>query len=111
MHINDLAFLATISRRIMYRTAKYLTNQKAESYQHVLDTVVRIYNQAGFKITTIHCDNEYQLIKKNMANLYGIRMNYSNPQEHVPEAERSIRVKRRDLERRTTVYHSKRCQK
>ena len=58
MHINGLAFLATISRRIMYRTAEYLTNQKAKSYQHVLDTVSRINNQAGFKITTIHCDNE-----------------------------------------------------
>ena len=25
-----------------------------EYYQHVLDTVFRVYNQAGFRITTIH---------------------------------------------------------
>jgi hypothetical protein len=67
----------------MYRTAEFLPNQKAESYQNVLDRVFRIYNQAGFKITTIHCDNEFQPIMKILADVYQIRMNYSNPQEHV----------------------------
>ena len=43
-------------------------------------------------MTTIHCDKEFQLIIKNMEDIYGIKMNYANSQEHVPEAERSIRV-------------------
>jgi hypothetical protein len=90
MNINGLAFLTTISRKIMYRTAEFLPNQSVQAYRSVLDTVFRIYNQAGFRITTIHCDNEFQPIMKNMEDIYGIKMNYANPQEHVPEAERSI---------------------
>ena len=97
-HFNGLAFSATISRRIMYQTVEYLTN-------HVLDDVFRIYSQVGFKVTTINYDIEYQPIMKNMVDVYGVRMHYSNSQEHVPEAERSIRVIKRDLERRTTAYH------
>ena len=90
MNINGLAFLATISRKIVYRTAEFIPNQSVQAYRSVLDTVFRIYNQAGFRITTIHCDNEFQPIMKHMEDIYGIKMNYANPQEHVPEAERNI---------------------
>ena len=92
MHVNGLAFLTTVSRKIMYRTTEFLPNQSVQAYRSVLDTVFRIYNKAGFKITTIHCDNEFQPIMKSMEDVYGIRMNYASPQEHVPEVERSIRV-------------------
>ena len=92
MNINGLSFLTTISRKIMYRTTEFIPSQSVKDYRSALDTVFQIYNQAGFKITTIHCDNEFQPIMKEMEKVYGVRMNYANPQEHVPEVERSIRV-------------------
>ena len=45
---------------------------------------------------------EHAFIANNMADMYGIRMNYSNPQEHVPEAVRSIRVVK---QRFRATYH------
>ena len=92
MNINGLSFLTTVSRKIMYRTTEFIPSQSVQHYRSALDTVFQIYNHAGFKITTIHCDNEFQPIMKEMEKIYGIRMNYANPQEHVPEIERSIRV-------------------
>jgi hypothetical protein len=70
LHTNGMAFLTTVSRRIMYQTAEFLLNQKAEYYQNVLDGVFSILNQAGFKITAIHCNNELQPIMKIMADVY-----------------------------------------
>jgi hypothetical protein len=92
MKINGVPFLATISRDIMYRTAEWIPNQTTPAYRSVLDNVFRIYNLAGFKITTILCDNEFQPLMNELADVYNVRMNYANPQEHVPEAERNIRV-------------------
>ena len=58
MKINGLTFLTTISRKIMYRTAEFLPNQSVQAYRSVLNTIFRIYYQAGFKISTINYDNE-----------------------------------------------------
>ena len=90
--INKLFFLTTISRSIMYRTAEYVPNKTSEAYRSVLDNVFRIYNTAGFCITTIHCDNEFRPLMDELRDHYNVTMNYANPQEHVPEAERNNRV-------------------
>jgi hypothetical protein len=50
----------------MYRTTESIPSQSVKDYRIALDTVFQIYNQAGFKITTIHCDNEFQPIMKEM---------------------------------------------
>jgi Reverse transcriptase (RNA-dependent DNA polymerase) len=92
MNINGIPFLTTVSRNLMYRTAEWIPNQSAQSYRSVLDNVFRIYNRAGFKITTIHCDNEFQPLLDELQSVYNVKMNYANPQEHVPEAERNNRV-------------------
>ena len=90
--INGVPFLTTISTNIMYRTAEWIPDQTSESYRSVLDNVFRIYNSAGFRIDTIRCDNEFQPLMDELRDVYNIRMNYANPQEHVPEAERNNRV-------------------
>jgi hypothetical protein len=92
MNINGLSFFTTVSRKIMYRTTEFIPSQSVKDYRSALDTVFQIYDQAGFKITTIHCDNKFQPILKEMEKVYGVRMNYASPQEHVPEVERSVRV-------------------
>ena len=92
MKINNVPFLTTVSRNILYRTAEWIHNQTPQADRSVLDNVFRIYNMAGFKITTILCDNEFQPLMSELADVYNVRTNYANPQEHVPEAERNIRV-------------------
>jgi hypothetical protein len=92
MVINGEPFLTTISRNIMYRAAEWIPHKTPEAYRSVLDNVFCTYNQAGFQITIIHCDNEFHPLMDQLQNTYNVQMNYANPQEHVPEAERNNRV-------------------
>ena len=102
MKVNGQSFLTTISRNIMYRTAQWVKNQTAEVYRDALIQVFRVYNTGGFKITTIHCDNEFRPLMEQISNEFQVTMNYANPQEHVPEAERNNRVIK---ERVRAAYH------
>ena len=53
-----------------------------------------VYRKGGFVIVEIHCDNECQKAMDEFAAKQDpqIRMNYANPQEHVPRAERNNRT-------------------
>jgi hypothetical protein len=75
MKINGVPFLTTISRNIMYRTTEWIPNQTPQAYRSVLDNVFRIYNLADFKITTILCDNEFQPLMNELAEIYNVWMN------------------------------------
>jgi hypothetical protein len=43
----------------------------------------------GFRIINAQCDNEFCPLMDLLANDFEVKMNYANPQEHVPEAERN----------------------
>ena len=60
LFINEIPFLATVARRLQYRTITPLDSQSMADYQSALDKVLRAYNARGFRITTIYCDNEYK---------------------------------------------------
>jgi hypothetical protein len=92
MKINGVPFLTTISQNIMYQTAEWIPHQTPEGYRSVLDNVFCTYNQAGFWITTILCDNKFCPLLNHFQDTYNVKMNYANPQERVPEAERNNRV-------------------
>jgi len=53
--------------------------------------VLRIYNDVRFTIRRIHFDNE-QSIMDPVADEMDIKMNYANPDMHVPDIERNNRV-------------------
>ena len=92
MNVNGLSFLTTISGNIYYRTAQLTVKKTAREYEECLGEIFRLYQAANFTVTEIICDNEYQDLKNPMADKFNIRMNFANPQEHVPQAERNIRV-------------------
>ena len=48
MKINSLPFLVTVSRKILYRTAEWVTSHKVPVYRSALKDVFCIYNQVGF---------------------------------------------------------------
>ena len=43
-------------------------------------------------ITTIHCDGEYRGMMDKVSNNMDVKMNFTNAQDHVPEAERKNRT-------------------
>ena len=86
----------------MYRTAQPLENKTPTAYRSALDTVFRVYNHAGFSITTIKADQEFKPILDEIKDVLNITMNYANAQEHVPEAERNNRTIK---ERFRAQYH------
>jgi hypothetical protein len=92
MKINGVPFLTMVSRNIMYQTAEWIPHQTPEAYRSVLDNVFCTYNQAGFRITTIHCENEFCPLMNQLQDTYNVQMNYANPQEHVPEAKQNNHV-------------------
>jgi hypothetical protein len=92
MKINGMAFISTISRKIMYRTVEFLVNTQVSAYRSALFRVFAIYEHAGFQVKQVYCDNEYQAVGDIIKQETGIDFNYATAQEHVPEAERNIRV-------------------
>jgi hypothetical protein len=102
MKVNGLNFLTTISKNIYYCTGQYIKNQTSEEYKSALTSVLATYNLGGFRVKEIRCDNEFRPLMDSLANEFDIRMNYANPQEHVPEAERNNRVIK---ERVCATYH------
>jgi hypothetical protein len=103
MNVNGLKFITTISKHLHYRTAQYIMNKSSEEYAKVLNKIMHIYRKAGFLVTHIYCDNEFRPLMTHLLeqepNLF---FNFANPNEHVPEIERSIRVIK---ERVRATYH------
>ena len=79
-----------------------VTTGKKEDYYSALDAILRHYNSAGFYIKTIHCDGEYRNMMDKVKDDLNVHMNYANPGDHVPEAERNIRTLK---ERFRAAYH------
>jgi hypothetical protein len=72
--------------------AQFIENKSISNYQSALKEVIQLYNKAGFKITKIRVDNKFRPLKEALLDQFGINMNFLNPQEHVPKAERNNRV-------------------
>jgi hypothetical protein len=84
--------MTTIDRTIRFQSTIPIENRTHEEYYCVLDMVLRLYNSAGFHIKTIHCDGKFRaMMEKDKDNL-GVRMNFTNALDHVPEAERNNRT-------------------
>jgi len=99
MRVNSLWFLTTISRNLYYRTALFVTkglnnpNQNTiDTYREAIENVIRVYNRAGMRIARIHADNEFRPMIEYLEEDHHIDLNFANPQDHVPEAERNNRV-------------------
>ena len=92
MYVNGLPFLMTISKHLYYRTATYLTNEKANTLYKAMDGVFNKYNNAGYKIKHISADNQFQASLEAIQDELRVTLHFSAAQEHVPEAERNIRT-------------------
>jgi hypothetical protein len=60
-----------------------------EEYYPALDQILWHYNQAGFVIKEICCDGEFCCMMERVNDNLDVNMNFTNAQDHVPEAERN----------------------
>ena len=90
--INECPMLTTIDKSIRFRALVPLENRTHEQYYKALDQVLRFYNKGGFKVRTIFCDGEFCPMMERVSDDLDVVMNYTNAQDHVPEAERNNRT-------------------
>jgi hypothetical protein len=104
MTVNSLKFLTAILHDLHYRTAQYVANPDVNVYKTCMDELLTIYKRGGFKITDIHCDNEFRKAMDPFSARQEppIKMNYTSAQKHAPRAERNNRVIQ---ERVCAAYH------
>ena len=103
VYVNGLQFLTTISKNLKYRTAQYIPSRSSKDYIKVIREVIAVYQKGGFRVTQLYCDNEFCPLMSQMMELEpDININYSSPNEHVPDIERSICVIK---ERVRATYH------
>ena len=92
MFVNGMPMLTAIDKPINFRSLVPVDSKSAEDYYKALDKIFRAYNRAGFTIKRIHCDGEYKSMTDEVKDKLDIDMNYANPGDHVPQAERNNRV-------------------
>ena len=92
LYINELPFLTTVSKNILYRTIEYLPNEKMMTIKKALESVISIYKYAGFVIEDMSSDKEFKPLAIALKDEHHITLNLASAQEHEPHVERSIRV-------------------
>ena len=101
IYINRVAFLVAIDKQIRYRSIIHVKDQDTSEFFKCLDQILRLYNSAGFTITTIHADNEFKPLMERVKDDLNVDMNYANPGDTISEgsiktilASQVIRIKK-----------------
>ena len=94
--------LTSIDRTIRYRSLVTMRDRSQDEYYEALDSILRYYNAAGYRVVRIHCDREFKSIMDEVKDEMDIDMNYANTGDHQPEAERNNRTIK---ERIRAAYH------
>ena len=92
MYVNECGMLTSIDRSVRFRGLVPVENKDHKEYYRALDKILRFYNKSGFIIKTIHCDGEFRAMMEKVSDDLSVDMNYTNAQDHVPEAERNNRT-------------------
>ena len=66
-----------------------MDTKQHNEYYRALNEILRQYNNARFVIKTIHCNGEYCGMMDKVKDNLDMTMNFTNAQDHVPEAERN----------------------
>ena len=90
LHVNQIPFLASLSKNLHYGTINALENMRMSTLEDVLRKVLSIYRIRGFNVIMIHVDIQFKGLKDR--NQLGVTFNVVSKGEHVPEMERFNRV-------------------
>ena len=91
MYVNECGMLLNaVDWTIKFRCLLPIYTMQYGKYYHMLDQILRYCYDVGFVITTdMHCNGEYQGIMNKVKDNLDMKMNFTNSQDHVPEAERN----------------------
>ena len=92
MYVNGAPMLTAIDKTVKYRSLVALRSRTADSLYSALDKMLRNYNDGGFTITDIQCDQEFETLMEEVSDQMDINMDYPPAGAHVPAAERNNRV-------------------
>ena len=91
--MNGAPFFITLSRKIDFLGISHLPGRKIHNIFQACKILYRYYLRRGFRITTVHADGEFFLLKELIEGMPGgPSVNLTGANEHVPEIERGIRV-------------------
>ena len=91
MFVNAIPFFITLSRALKFGTVTHLVNRQVPTVLAALKGTQRIYSKRGFRIQFCLADNEFEVLRDDLAAL-NIELNTAGAAEHVPEIERYIRT-------------------
>jgi Reverse transcriptase (RNA-dependent DNA polymerase)/Zinc knuckle len=91
MYVNKIPFLVTTSRGIRFGTAEMVERTSNKVMLKAILQVKQLYSKRGFNLHTIVMDGEFECLRAPLSDM-GITLNVTSRDEHVPEAERYIRV-------------------
>ena len=77
---------------ILQNVYTFFQSTMGEEYYSAIDKVLRKYNAGGYTISKIECDCEYQSIMDKVKDNLQVEMNYTNAQDHQPQAKRNNRT-------------------
>ena len=100
LHVNKIPFLMSISKDIHYGTVDALDDMKIPTLEKTINKIFRLYRLRGFNVVTIHVDIQFKSIRDR--KILTVHVNVVSRGEHVPEAERFIRV----IKERARCYYA-----
>jgi len=87
--VNGMPFFHTISQFVKFRTVAALRNRTKDTLFKELEAVLNLYKARGFDIIRVEGDREFACLKNDFQP---IDVNIADADDHVHEAERSVRT-------------------
>ena len=87
--VQGIPFYHSISRKIDFRTCSHLTRSRKNDLLEATMETKELYENRMFKVVDIHADKQFECIKHDVP---GTHIEITAPDDHVHEAERSIRT-------------------
>lgn len=87
MFINNIPFLVSTTRKLHLTTVEAIPDRKVETLKRKTAAKLRMYQERGFKISTIHADPEFEPMREKFPT-----MHVCGADDHVPDIERHIRT-------------------
>jgi hypothetical protein len=87
--VNKIPFFLVLSRKICFTATNHLVDRTVPQIFMAFKEIYQYYLQRGFRITTVHADEEFAPLKVLIESLPGGPfINLASPDEHVPEIKR-----------------------
>jgi hypothetical protein len=87
-YILDLTFSISTSRNLHFLSCRHLPDRSKQNILNCINNDLKLYDNRGFVPTEIHPDGEYNPVKESFP---GVHFSITSADDHIPEAELSIR--------------------